>query len=90
LGNGQAVPRSAAPIASLHEVMLRITVRDERRETVERFAQQLAPLVTSGPPGVAGYAVGRPTVREVYAYWPTLVPKAAVPSHVEVRAASKW
>ena len=70
--------------------MLRITVHDERREAVERFAQQFAPLVTSGPPGVAGYAAGRPAVREVYAYWPTLVPKAAVPAHVEVRTASKW
>ncbi|HEX4145332.1 MAG TPA: acyclic terpene utilization AtuA family protein [Pirellulales bacterium] len=90
LGTGQAVPRSAALADSLHEVMLRITIRDGRREAVERFAQQLAPLVTSGPPGVAGYAVGRPAVREVYAYWPTLVPKAAVPGHVEVRMASKW
>jgi hypothetical protein len=90
LGAGQAVPQSAAPIAQVHEVMLRISVHDERREAVERFAQQLAPLVTSGPPGVAGYAVGRPSVREVYAYWPTLVPKVAVPAQVEVRAASKW
>ncbi len=90
LGTGQAVPRSAAPIANAREVLLRITVHDERREAVERFAQQLAPLVTSGPPGLAGYATGRATVRDVYAYWPTLVPKTAVPARVEVRPASKW
>jgi Acyclic terpene utilisation family protein AtuA len=90
LGTGQAVPRSTAPIANAPEVMLRITVHDERRAAVERFTQQFAPLVTSGPPGLAGYATGRAAVREVYAYWPTLVPKAAVPAQVEVRSASKW
>jgi len=90
LGADQGVPRTAIVAATSHEVMLRITVRDPQRAAVERFAQLLAPLVTSGPPGVAGYAVGRPTVREVYAYWPTLVPKAAVLSRVEVRPASRW
>ncbi len=70
LGAGEAVPGSAAAggvaASDRREVMLRITVRAGRREAVERFSQELAPLVTSGPPGVAGYATGRPAVREVY------------------------
>ena len=49
-----------------------------------------APLVTSGPAGLAGYAQGRPTVRPVFAYWPTLVPKSLVQPHIEVRTASEW
>jgi hypothetical protein len=60
------------------EVVLRVTVRDSRREAVERFTKELAPLVTSGPPGVTGYTGGRPTVREVFAYWPALVAKGVV------------
>ena len=45
-----------------------------RRAVVERFTKEFAPLVTSGPPGVTGYTTGRPAVREVFAYWPALVP----------------
>ena len=58
------------------EVVLRVTAHDPRREAVECFARQFAPLITSGPAGLAGYAAGRPQVRPVFAYWPTLVPKS--------------
>jgi hypothetical protein len=69
---------------SAGEVMLRVTVRDARRGAVERFTKELAPLVTSGPPGVTGYTTGRPPVREVFAYWPALIDKGAVTSRVEI------
>lgn len=72
------------------EVMLRITARDLRREVLERFTREFAPLITSGPAGLAGYAAGRPSVRPVYAYWPTLVPKRLVPATVKVRTAQEW
>ena len=90
LGAGAGVPSLHAPPDDLREVMLRLAVRDPRREAVERFAKELAPLVTSGPAGLAGYAVGRPTVYPVFAYWPTLVPRELVPAEVEVRAANQW
>jgi Acyclic terpene utilisation family protein AtuA len=90
LGAGEAVPGIGPKVNNAREVMLRVTVRAAERAAVERFTQELAPLVTSGPPGLAGYATGRPAVREVYAYWPTLVPKAAVPARVEVRSAKEW
>lgn len=90
LGAGDGVPGLTAAPFDLREVVLRITVRDSRREAVERFAKELAPLVTSGPAGLAGYAQGRPAVRPVYAYWPTLVPKLFIKSTVEVRTATEW
>jgi hypothetical protein len=64
------------------EAVLRVAVRDGRREAVERFTKELAPLVTSGPPGVTGYTTGRPPVREVFAYWPALIAKSAVAPEV--------
>ncbi len=66
------------------EVVLRVSVRDPRKATVERFAKEFAPLVTSGPPGVTGYTTGRPAVREVFAYWPALLAKRAVVPEVRV------
>jgi hypothetical protein len=64
--------------------MLRVSVHDRRKDVVERFAKELAPLVTSGPPGVTGYTTGRPAAREVFAYWPALIEKNAVESKVEM------
>jgi hypothetical protein len=90
LGAGDAVPGLHKPPAGLREVMLRVTAHDSRREALERFAKELAPLITSGPPGLAGYASGRPAVRPVFAYWPTLVPRELSPALVEVRRAEEW
>ena len=90
LGAGDGVPGLHLPPAGLREVVLRVAVRDSRREAVERFAAEFAPLITSGPPGLAGYAAGRPVVRPVFAYWPSLVPRDLVKPTVTVRAASNW
>lgn len=72
------------------EVVLRVTAHDPRREAVERFSKEFSPLITSGPAGLAGYASGRPQVRPVFAYWPTLVPRELVEAKVEVRKAKEW
>jgi hypothetical protein len=84
LGAGDAQPGLVPPPADAPEVVLRITVADMRREIVERFTRQIAPLVTCGPQGTTGYAEGRPPVREVFAYWPTLIPRHLVRPKVEV------
>jgi hypothetical protein len=84
LGAGDCVPGVVSAIASPPEVVLRVSVRDSRRSAVERFAREIAPLVTSGPPGVTGYTTGRPAVREVFAYWPALIAKTAVTAQVEM------
>ncbi len=83
LGAGSCVPIHSLR-KDLQEVVLRISVRDSKREAVERFAKEIAPLVTSGPPGVTGYTTGRPVVREVFSYWPTLIAKDLVRPQVEV------
>jgi hypothetical protein len=72
------------------ELVLRVAAHDPRREAVEYFAKQFAPLITSGPAGLAGYAAGRPQVRPVFAYWPTLVPKSLVQPIVKVQTAEEW
>jgi hypothetical protein len=68
------------------EVQLRIGVRSEDREPVERFTRELAPLVLNGPPSVTGFAGGRPKVEEIVAFWPALLAKDAVATSVEIVA----
>jgi hypothetical protein len=78
LGAGDCVPGVHPLPEDVPEVVLRVAVKDSRRAAVERFTREFAPLVTSGPPGVTGYATGRPPVREVFAYWPALLRRDAV------------
>jgi hypothetical protein len=85
LGAGDSLPGVLPVAANPPEVVLRLAVHDHRRAMVERFSRELAPLVTSGPPGVTGYTTGRPTVREVFAYWPALVDKEVVVPEVQVQ-----
>jgi hypothetical protein len=68
---------------AVSEVVMRITVADSRRDVVDRFTKELMPLVTSGPQGTTGYAEGRPAVREVFGYWPTLIPRSQIHPVVE-------
>ena len=79
-----------SPLPTCREVLLRVSTHDHRREAVERFTKEFAPLITSGPPGLAGYAGGRPQVRPVFAYWPTLVPKHFIKPVVAIKTATKW
>jgi hypothetical protein len=90
IGAGDAVPGLHPAPRNLREVVLRVAVRDSRREAVERFTTEFAPLITGGPPGLAGYASGRSAVRPVFAYWPALVPRDFIKCHVEVQAARDW
>jgi hypothetical protein len=73
LGLGSNFPGSPVDPKVLREVVLRVAVRDPDRKKVERFCREFSPLVTSGPPGIAGYAGGRPQARPVLSYWPTTI-----------------
>jgi len=64
--------------------MLRVAVRGQDKEAVARFGKEIAPLILTGPSGVTGFAGGRPRPSEVIAYWPALIPKAAVHPEVSV------
>ena len=66
------------------EVVLRVGVKDDDRASVDRFGREIAPLVTSGPPGVTGFAGGRPKATEAIAFWPALIPKDRVAVRVQV------
>jgi hypothetical protein len=77
-------PLAGEPSPDLPEVQLRVGVRSEDRAAVERFTKEIAPLVLTGPPGVTGFAGGRPKVEEIVAYWPALIPKGEITSHVEM------
>ena len=84
LGAGDVVPGVLPVRDDAPEVVLRVSVSDDRKAVVERFSKEFAPLVTSGTPGVTGYTTGRPPVREVFAYWPALVPKHLVQAEVRL------
>jgi hypothetical protein len=66
------------------EVVLRLAVRDHSRARVNRFGKELAPLITNGPPGITGFAGGRPKAQEIVAFWPALIPKRLVRTRVTV------
>ncbi len=76
----------AAPaVAEVPEVQLRIGVRGQERNAVERFTREMAPLVLGGPPGATGYGgEGRPKVREVIGNWGALIPREEIRPGVEV------
>jgi hypothetical protein len=84
LGAGDAVPGVWPQGYEPPEVVLRVAVHDPRREAVERFTREFAPLVTSGFAGTTGYTTGRPPVREVLSFWPALIAKSAVTPQVEL------
>jgi Acyclic terpene utilisation family protein AtuA len=92
LGTGDVAPGVVRPATPPFEVVLRVTVRDPDRAAVERFCRELAPLITSGPPGLAGYAAGRPSPRPAFGYWPALVPRTLAEdrTRVDVRTAAEW
>jgi hypothetical protein len=79
------------PIAEMpnviNEVVLRIGVRSQSHADVERFGKEIAPLILTGPPGVTGFAGGRPKPSEVVSYWPALIPKSAVSPAVMINQA---
>jgi hypothetical protein len=77
-------PLAGDPPADIPEVQLRVGVRGEDRRGVERFTKEIAPLILTGPPGVTGFAGGRPKVEEIVAYWPALIPKTEIETRVEV------
>jgi len=72
------------PSPDVAEVQLRIGVRGNDRGAVERFTKEIAPLILTGPPGVTGFAGGRPKVEEIVAYWPALIPKSEIEAKVEI------
>jgi hypothetical protein len=66
------------------EILLRMGVKSMDEDKVDRFGMELVPLVTSGPPGVTGFAGGRPKATEIIGFWPALVSKSKIETKVTV------
>jgi hypothetical protein len=84
LGSGDATLGVMGLNNDLNECVLRVAVKDHRKEAVERFAKEVASLVSSGPQGITGYTSGRPKVRPVFGFWPCLLRKADINVRVKV------
>lgn len=68
----------------INEVILRVSVRSHNFNSVNRFGQEIAPLILTGPPSVTGFAGGRPKPKDVVAYWPALVKKEFIKPVVKI------
>jgi hypothetical protein len=75
---------AAHPSGDPAEVQIRISVRGSDKRAVERFTREMIPLVLTGPPGGTGYGEGKPSVKQIVAYWPALVPREEIQTRVEV------
>ncbi|MFL6193567.1 MAG: acyclic terpene utilization AtuA family protein, partial [Thermoanaerobaculia bacterium] len=84
MGTGACLPGILPVPEDLPEVVLRLGVKHSDSAKVERFGKEIAPLVTAGPPGVTGFAGGRPKPQEIVAYWPALLDREEVEDRIEV------
>ena len=75
------VPKPEQPA----EIMMRIGARSDDKQALNTMGTELAPLITSGPPGVTGFAGGRPRATEVVGYWPALIDKTKIQTQVFVK-----
>ena len=66
------------------EVILRIGAKGHDKAKLNRLGMEIVPLVTSGPPGVTGFAGGRPKATDIVSYWPALISKSKVTCSVSV------
>ncbi|HGY56873.1 MAG TPA: DUF1446 domain-containing protein [Caldithrix abyssi] len=78
LGYNACHGTTAPPIAEPNEVIFQIGVRGHDWRSMNQFANEIVPLVLTGPPTVTGFGGGRPRVRNVVAYWPALLKKEVV------------
>jgi hypothetical protein len=66
------------------EIVLRIGAKGHDKKKLNRFGMEIVPLVTSGPPGVTGFAGGRPKATEIISYWPALISKEKITPDVDI------
>lgn len=84
IGMGDLVPGVLPERPEPVECMVRFCVADDRQEAIEQFSKEIAGMVTSGPQGITGYSSGRPSVRQVFSYWPCLVPRRQVKARLQL------
>jgi len=83
LGAGACAP-GVTHEPDLLETVLRISVHDNDKAAVERFAKEISPLACGGAQGTTGYAGGRPRPTPVFGFWPCLIERGKVEQRVEL------
>ena len=66
----------------ISEVILRLSVKDKCLNKVNAFGEEIAPVITNGPPGITGFSGGRPKAQQIISFWPALIPKKLVKTKV--------
>lgn len=83
-GNSEIPVTEEALQQEFDEIQLRVSVSGGKKEDLNRFGMEIAPLILTGPSGVTGFAGGRPKASGVVAYWPALLDKKAVETRVTI------
>ena len=87
VGTNVCLPGMTPPGHPL-ELVLRVGAKDADPTKLDRFAMEFAPLLTSGPPGLTGFAGGRPKPSAMIGFWPALLEKPRVQARVTVMEVS--
>ncbi|HTK67988.1 MAG TPA: acyclic terpene utilization AtuA family protein [Pseudonocardia sp.] len=84
VGTNTACFPGMIPAADPAEVVMRVGVREYDKRKADRMGAELASLLLSGPPGITGFAAGRPRASEIIGYWPALLSKEKVNASVSI------
>ncbi len=87
-GAGQLIHPASAPPEDLRELTLRIAARDNNRENIARFIQELSTLPTSAPAGITLAAT--PQIQPTFIHRQTSIPRSTIQPEVTVRTADEW
>ncbi len=71
------------PDENINEVRIRVAAKCDDIREASKVARQCVMLMGSGPIGATGQ-LNTPPPREVFALWPTLIPRQEVTNHVEI------
>lgn len=75
--------KNLVELKDANEVLLKLDVYDNDKSKIEEFTKKIAPLILSGPPGVA-VTGGRPRIQSVMTYWPALIPKKLIKTKISL------
>ena len=84
VGTNVVFPGMLPPVTEPMELVLRVGAKDRDTAKLDRFGMELAPLITSGPTGLTGFAGGRPKPSAMVGFWPALLDKSRARARVTV------
>ena len=75
--------KAPEPREDINEIRLRVAAKCTEKREAGKVARECIMLMGSGPIGATGQ-LGTPPPREVFALWPTLIPREEVKQNVEI------